>query len=104
MAEAETRQGACTVAVTLNEAVAVAATAGLEARPDASKPNVKTDNADFIDVPLSFSEKTHSEKNHDGILIVASRQNFSARRKSVFDHEPQTRRGIERQLGMGGLP
>jgi len=63
MGTAETRQVALTVAVTLNEAVAVAATAALGTRPNARKPNAKTDNGDFIDRLLSVLEKTHSEKN-----------------------------------------
>jgi hypothetical protein len=50
------------VAETPNEALAVAATAGLGARPNARKPNAKTDNADFIDLLLSLLEKANSEK------------------------------------------
>jgi hypothetical protein len=48
MLVAETRQVDCTVAVTLNVVVAVAATAGLEAKPNAKKPRVMAGRADLI--------------------------------------------------------
>jgi hypothetical protein len=48
VAGVETWQEDTTVAVTLNEAVAVAARAGLEARPDARKPKANAREAYFM--------------------------------------------------------
>jgi hypothetical protein len=48
MEVAETRQVDCTVAVTLNVVVAVAATACLEAKPNAKKPRATAGKADLI--------------------------------------------------------
>jgi hypothetical protein len=90
--------------VTPNEVLAVAATASRGARPEASKPNAKTDKADFIDPLLSFADKgTFLEKTHYEILIVTSRQNFSAR-PAYFFHEPKTQRRIESRVRIGDLP
>jgi hypothetical protein len=52
VAGAEIWQEDTTVAVTLNEAVCVAASTGLEARADARKPNTNAKGKDFMDFPF----------------------------------------------------
>jgi hypothetical protein len=84
MGAAETRQVARTVAETPNEALAVAATAGLGARPNARKPNAKTDNADFIDLPFSFLEKAHFEEKTIMRFLSALLGRTSVLRVSLF--------------------
>jgi hypothetical protein len=84
MGDAETRQVARTVAETPNETLAVAATAGLGARPNARKPNAKTDNADFIDLPFSFLEKAHFEEKTTMRFLSAPLGRTSVLRVSLF--------------------
>jgi hypothetical protein len=56
---AETKQETCTVALTLNEALAVAASAGLTARHNASKPKARTGNVVFMVSALPTRGPTH---------------------------------------------
>jgi hypothetical protein len=84
MGTADTRQVARTVAETPNEALAVAATAGLGARPNARKPNAKTENAEFIDLPFSFLEKAHFEEKATMRFLSAPLGRTSVLRVSLF--------------------
>jgi hypothetical protein len=71
MAFAVVRQEACTVAVMLKEALAVAAAAGLGVRPDATIQNARIDNPDLVDIALPLTRKTAA-----AALIGSSWRNF----------------------------